>query len=124
MELQAYITVVKKDFNFTNQNCSTKSDYDDITWYQNGYSNNFQCTFNLSIPNNTEIIVDYRLFALEKNIDFVKIIGNSTYEVLTESSKFVIRPNKMGFENQVMFEFISDGSLQSLGFEMHFTERG
>uniref|UniRef100_A0AC34GNY3 CUB domain-containing protein n=1 Tax=Panagrolaimus sp. ES5 TaxID=591445 RepID=A0AC34GNY3_9BILA len=135
IEFEAYITIVNQNFTEKLVNCIEKRNGSDVIWtnfdYQNiGYERNRRCEYNLVIKPNTETYVSIEKFALEKGVDYVAYydIDSNLKNILpydltpNRPNVFVLEPYYNNFDKHVLFEFVSDGSVQSMGFEIKFSE--
>lgn len=131
------VSVVKKQFNYTDGNCTIiKFNSNTLKWTNihspyKGINNYVRCLYNLTIPANTVIGLLLTNWGLEKNVDILQYYRNKTdivkIDVLDYGSlpqDYILQPNYDGITDNVLFEFLSDGSIISAGFTLEFTFLG
>uniref|UniRef100_A0AC35FYX8 C-type lectin domain-containing protein n=1 Tax=Panagrolaimus sp. PS1159 TaxID=55785 RepID=A0AC35FYX8_9BILA len=118
MEFQAYITVINKTFELAEE--SNVTVWTSIDEKDSGYSKNVHCTFNLVISPNTMVLAVSDI-SLESGVDYVRYSQDNYIVNIGNDVELILEPYKNGTERHVLWEFVSDGSLQFYGFEMKFT---
>uniref|UniRef100_A0A914QD33 CUB domain-containing protein n=1 Tax=Panagrolaimus davidi TaxID=227884 RepID=A0A914QD33_9BILA len=116
MEFQAYISVVKTNFDKIDGNCSSGFNDDGVlTWSnRNVYENNIQCIFELIIKPNTEVNIDSRNADLELNVDYIVYYTNENENDINllsyggDSFNFItIKGYENGSDKHVFFEYLT-----------------
>lgn len=124
--LEVYISVVKSNVTKVDNGCH-KFNINAVTIWTNirytGYKNNVKCMFHLVVPENSEVRVSIPVFMIEEVSDYIiyyikdKHFNNSIGTQLLHPANYIFRQN-------VTWEFVSDGSVQSLGFLFNFMTIG
>uniref|UniRef100_A0A914QYE9 CUB domain-containing protein n=1 Tax=Panagrolaimus davidi TaxID=227884 RepID=A0A914QYE9_9BILA len=93
-----------------------------------GYENNVQCNFNLTILPKTVVLARADLpitFTTEFGVDYVKYNDDGNDVIFPRQKHYardvyIFESNKNGTDKTVMWEFVSDGSIKGLGFHISF----
>uniref|UniRef100_A0AC34FLI4 CUB domain-containing protein n=1 Tax=Panagrolaimus sp. ES5 TaxID=591445 RepID=A0AC34FLI4_9BILA len=136
-DFNAYLSIVKAAADFIEANCTITAYFENnITTWSNfnqdsGYLSNSKCSIDHFIPPGKEIVVKKQKEFLEKNVDYINIYFDGTFTIsptrytkLTEDDMIVLSSYDFNAEKHFLMEFTSDGSWESLGFEIEFEERG
>uniref|UniRef100_A0AC34FMR5 CUB domain-containing protein n=1 Tax=Panagrolaimus sp. ES5 TaxID=591445 RepID=A0AC34FMR5_9BILA len=128
LEFQAYVTIVKKEFPNTDAECSNvTTDYNTV-WTMDqkmGYGKNVNCSYLLVVEPNTEVFVDVNKVVFEKGVDYIRYYPEDlprNYTTIGAPIEFIIEPDENGKEKRLVWEFVTDGSIQSSGFDVSFTQ--
>uniref|UniRef100_A0AC34F2W2 Uncharacterized protein n=1 Tax=Panagrolaimus sp. ES5 TaxID=591445 RepID=A0AC34F2W2_9BILA len=124
-EFIAQVSIVLKDWKESAAECQISYDFDkNITrWFlYDGYPNNAKCKFEYTIRANTQVQISGAIFA-ESEIDYIKFVDDNNNETFIFDSDIWFFGNTDGTDRIIKGEFISDGSIQSIGFEIDVFER-
>uniref|UniRef100_A0A914P828 CUB domain-containing protein n=1 Tax=Panagrolaimus davidi TaxID=227884 RepID=A0A914P828_9BILA len=121
-ELTAYVTIIKNNLDHFSIHCPIKIDGNSTIWsYWNeeGYPNNARCTYSMKILPKTEIIAYQNEMSVESNVDVINFYDANTSHPGTHfDNKCFFTDGKN--EKDILWEFISDGTVQSRGFQIQF----
>uniref|UniRef100_A0A914YW05 CUB domain-containing protein n=1 Tax=Panagrolaimus superbus TaxID=310955 RepID=A0A914YW05_9BILA len=123
LEFQAYVTLVKKEFPNIDAKCSNVTTGYKTLWtmdQQMGYGKNVNCSYLLIVKPDTEIFVDVDKVVFEKGVDYIRYYPENlprNYTTISSPTEFIVEPDENGKEKRFIWEFVSDGSIQSSGFE-------
>uniref|UniRef100_A0A914NYW8 CUB-like domain-containing protein n=1 Tax=Panagrolaimus davidi TaxID=227884 RepID=A0A914NYW8_9BILA len=124
MEFQAYVTVVQKIYPTTELQCERIKNENQALWTMDrtkGYGKNDYCIYLLIIPPKTNILVNVKAMVVEKGVDYIygeRFVAGHIY--IYSPTVFIIEGNET--EQNIIWEFVSDGSYEASGFEVIFTE--
>uniref|UniRef100_A0AC34FX02 CUB domain-containing protein n=1 Tax=Panagrolaimus sp. ES5 TaxID=591445 RepID=A0AC34FX02_9BILA len=125
IEFRAYVSIVRKKFKQPEDSgCTITQNGDATNWASNiGYENDMYCKYELIIPPNTQVSLRIIYYCVETNTDYIKYTTDENETIILEKTDGL---NFHNFENvsnkHVLFEYISDGSVQYLGFSLSFIE--
>uniref|UniRef100_A0AC35F4B6 CUB domain-containing protein n=1 Tax=Panagrolaimus sp. PS1159 TaxID=55785 RepID=A0AC35F4B6_9BILA len=110
--------------------CPNSTDNKGITYWSNktphstGYPNNAECWFNFSVPSKNQIKVTFLEYDLEENCDFLSHSDDNGEHFYSNEQSITLQAQPNGYNNFSSFHFISDGSVQKLGFKISIETQG
>uniref|UniRef100_A0AC34F383 CUB domain-containing protein n=1 Tax=Panagrolaimus sp. ES5 TaxID=591445 RepID=A0AC34F383_9BILA len=126
MEFKAYISIIGKNYTINEIPCSISTMYNVIQWtIEDGYINNGYCSIEIVIPQKHMYGVIVFL-EIEENVDVIRynLDENNIAKLKNRGDELYFLPFNDGLERNMTFEFISDGSVQGLGFYVNFNQYG
>uniref|UniRef100_A0A914Q8W1 CUB domain-containing protein n=1 Tax=Panagrolaimus davidi TaxID=227884 RepID=A0A914Q8W1_9BILA len=127
-EFSAYVSIFKLQFDISEANCSLINTETGVKWTNienTGYLKNSKCSYKTVVKPNTEIWVKKETMLIEAFVDHIYFYFNEFENVpndVTGMPALSLFPNSDNIERTVLWEFISDGSVESLGFSLIFEE--
>lgn len=108
----------------TDINCTISKDGDQTIWkYINlhGYDQSVKCSYELIVEPNKQVYIEVFTDGLEQGVDYVHYsFDKITYNTVNHSSKLAL--DAEATERHVFWEFVSDGSVEYIGFSIIFFE--
>uniref|UniRef100_A0A914Y1H7 CUB domain-containing protein n=1 Tax=Panagrolaimus superbus TaxID=310955 RepID=A0A914Y1H7_9BILA len=129
-ELTAYVTIIQNFFNNVAISCNSTIPLNPNSttfwsyWNDNGYLSNGRCTHMIKIKPKMEVIATLQNSELEDNVDMINFyeVNNSIPSgQLKKGCVAAVFPTEdEKEEREILWEFISDGSVQLRGFNVSF----
>ena len=96
------------------------------TNYPGNYDNNEYCTWQIQVPVNKKVRLDFTEFKTETGKDFLMVYDTSHYEsttILFDGTTY-LPPSFTSSGNVVRIRFISDGNTTRKGFSFNYKQVG
>ena len=92
--------------------------------YPNNYPDNARCQYEISVPRDKKIVLDFHSFNLERGYDYLQLsqmVGGSMNFVARLTGDSLTTRRFISAENKFSLLFTSDGSVTRSGFRAGYT---
>lgn len=93
--------------------------------FPNEYKNDLYCTWDIKVPTGKKVRIEFKEFKTEGSNDFLYIFDTGKTDPIISFSGVSYKPLPLTSSgNSIRIRFVSNGAINSNGFQLHYSQVG